>query len=191
MQNPGLEAFEKGRGNKDGFRGPDAALPTECFYILGYLLELIIKIWRFEKKFIKSWRIWFSFFMKNPLCRSKSYFSGRNLAKIRQSKKHWNLAGVWHYVIAAGETAKDVISVNARWEVAREVGSRRSRRRRCTVNKTLSIMEVSKKVPKKMLGDIGRLCFILLFPRFLSSFVKCCNQTSFVADGFLFSSHFS
>jgi hypothetical protein len=28
--------------------------------------------------------------MKNPLNSSKSYFSGRNLAKTRQEKKHWH-----------------------------------------------------------------------------------------------------
>jgi hypothetical protein len=47
---------------------------TESLYILGYILELIIEIWR----------IWVIFSMKNPLHRSKSYFSGRILAKIRQ-----------------------------------------------------------------------------------------------------------
>jgi len=35
----------------------------ESFYILGYLLELIIKIWRFGKKFVfEIWRIWAIFF---------------------------------------------------------------------------------------------------------------------------------
>jgi len=60
---------------------------TESFYILGYLLELIKKIWRFENENSKYGEFG-SFFSngKNPLYMSKSYlFSpGRNLAKIRQ-----------------------------------------------------------------------------------------------------------
>jgi len=43
----------------------------ESFYILGYLLELIMKIWQFgkkKKKKIKIWQIWvISFSMKTPL----------------------------------------------------------------------------------------------------------------------------
>jgi hypothetical protein len=58
------------------------------------------------------------------LCRSNYYFSGRNLAKIRQSKKHWNLTGLWHHMIAAAKTAKDVISVNASWVKLLQLGSR-------------------------------------------------------------------
>jgi hypothetical protein len=76
-----------------------------------------------NEKFFKSWRIWASFFMKNPVCWSESYFSGQNLAKIRQSKKHWNLTGLWHHIIAAANTAKDVISVNARWVKLLQLGS--------------------------------------------------------------------
>jgi hypothetical protein len=38
-------------------------------YILGYLLELIIKIWQFgRKKFFKIWRIWAIFFPWEILC---------------------------------------------------------------------------------------------------------------------------
>jgi hypothetical protein len=37
---------------------------TEFFYVLGYLLELIIKIWRFlELFFFKIWQIWGYFFL--------------------------------------------------------------------------------------------------------------------------------
>jgi hypothetical protein len=39
--------------------------------------------------FFKIWWIWVIFFMKNPLYRSKSYFSDQNVAKIRQWKKHY------------------------------------------------------------------------------------------------------
>jgi hypothetical protein len=49
--------------------------------ILGYLLELIIKIWRFGKKIFEIWRFWTIVFMKKPLNSLKSYSSGRNLAK--------------------------------------------------------------------------------------------------------------
>jgi hypothetical protein len=72
-QNPGLEAFEKGRGNKDGLRGPDAALPTESFYILGYLLELIIKIWRFEKKILQNLANLGQFFHEKILCAGRNH----------------------------------------------------------------------------------------------------------------------
>ncbi len=59
---------------------------TESFYILGYLLELIIEIRQFG--FYYFWNLanlshFFS--MKNPLYRSKPYFSGGNLPK--QKKK--------------------------------------------------------------------------------------------------------
>jgi hypothetical protein len=51
------------------------------FYILGYLLELIIKNWQLgrKKKSSKSGKFAFFFPLKNPLYRSKSYFPGRNL----------------------------------------------------------------------------------------------------------------
>jgi hypothetical protein len=61
--------------------------------ILGYLLELIIKIWRFGLFFyyfyFEIWRIW-SFFlsMKNPLYRLKSYFSGQNLTELLNIYKY-------------------------------------------------------------------------------------------------------
>jgi hypothetical protein len=57
---------------------------TEYFYILGYQMELIRKVWLFGKKknSFKIWRIWVFFFpLKNPLYRSKLYFSGQNLAE--------------------------------------------------------------------------------------------------------------
>jgi len=58
------------------------------FYILSYLLELSIKIWRLGIFGSKSKLGLFFLLMKNPLAyRSKSYFSGRNLAKTRQQKK--------------------------------------------------------------------------------------------------------
>jgi hypothetical protein len=58
------------------------------FYILGYLLEFIIKIWRSGKK-NKNYSGEFEpfFFMENPFNRSKSYFSGQNLAKFRPPAK--------------------------------------------------------------------------------------------------------
>ncbi len=34
--------------------------------MFGYLLELIIKLWRLVKKNFEIWRIWVIFFMKNP-----------------------------------------------------------------------------------------------------------------------------
>jgi hypothetical protein len=58
----------------------------ESFYILGYLPELIIKIWRFTKTFVEIWRIWATISLGNPLYRWKSYFWGRNLAKFRHIK---------------------------------------------------------------------------------------------------------
>jgi hypothetical protein len=62
---------------------------SESFYILGYLLELIIKSVNFKNFFFgEIWRIWAIFSMENPLPGPKAYFSGRNLAKFRQ-KKHW------------------------------------------------------------------------------------------------------
>jgi hypothetical protein len=46
-------------------------------------VELIIKIWRLGKNLpFEIWRIWVIFSVKNPLFRSKSYISPRNLAKI-------------------------------------------------------------------------------------------------------------
>ncbi len=59
---------------------------TESFFILGYLLELIIKIWRFGKTLFEIWRIWVFFFTKYPLCRSKSFFSGENFAKFTSKR---------------------------------------------------------------------------------------------------------
>jgi len=52
-------------------------------------LELIINInGNLEKnKFFEIWRILAIFSMENPLYRSKSYFSGRNLARFRQKGK--------------------------------------------------------------------------------------------------------
>jgi len=51
--------------------------------ILGYILELIMEIWRFENlKSGKNWQVWAKIFHeKNRLCRLKSYFSSPNLAK--------------------------------------------------------------------------------------------------------------
>jgi hypothetical protein len=48
----------------------------ESFFIIGYLLELIIKIWRFGKKKSSKSGEFLSFFsMKNPLFRLESYYS--------------------------------------------------------------------------------------------------------------------
>ncbi len=74
---------------------------TGSFYILGYLLELIIKIWWFEKFFFGNLAMG-HFLMENPLHRLKSYFSGRNLTKFwknKMNRKHWGLevAGRTHH----------------------------------------------------------------------------------------------
>jgi hypothetical protein len=57
-------------------------------YILGYLLKLIIKIWRFGFFFQSFVNLGHFFHGKNPMYRSKSYFSGQNLAKFRPQKTH-------------------------------------------------------------------------------------------------------
>jgi hypothetical protein len=51
---------------------------TGSFYILGYLLELIIKIWQFGDFFLKKISGEFGpiFSIENPLYRWKLYFSG-------------------------------------------------------------------------------------------------------------------
>jgi len=50
---------------------------TKSFYILGCLLELIIKMWRFGVFFLQNLaNLGFFFAMKDPLYRLKSYFSG-------------------------------------------------------------------------------------------------------------------
>jgi hypothetical protein len=43
-----------------------------------------LAIWK--NKSFKIWRIWAIFFIKNPLYRLKSYFSGQSLAKFRPIK---------------------------------------------------------------------------------------------------------
>jgi hypothetical protein len=48
----------------------------ESLYILGYLLELIIKIWQFEFSSSNSGKFGPIFQKKNPLYNLKSYFSG-------------------------------------------------------------------------------------------------------------------
>jgi hypothetical protein len=58
---------------------------TESFYILGHLLELIIKIWQCFlefKKSSKSGKFLVISFMKNPLSKSKSYFFSSRFGKI-------------------------------------------------------------------------------------------------------------
>jgi len=62
------------------------------FYILGYLLELIIKSGDLETFFFffffKIWQIWVIFFSwKILLYRSKSYLSGQNLAKFHKKEE--------------------------------------------------------------------------------------------------------
>jgi hypothetical protein len=88
------------------------------FFILGYLVELIIKIWWSATFLLEIWRIWVMFLVKNPLYRSKSYFSGRNLTVFRPKKTHWStslislarifkikiwrlLKQIWHVVISS------------------------------------------------------------------------------------------
>ncbi len=58
------------------------------FYILGYLLELIIKIWHIGKQIFQNLvnfpkKLANLFSMENPWDGSKSYLSGQNLAKFR------------------------------------------------------------------------------------------------------------
>ncbi len=66
---------------------------TGSFYILGYILELIIKIWWSGNLFFKkkSGKFWPFFSMENPLSSSKSYFSGQNFAKVHPEKKKRNI----------------------------------------------------------------------------------------------------
>jgi hypothetical protein len=53
-------------------------------YILGYLLELIIEIWRLGFYYFFNLANLSHFFsMKNPFYSSKPYFSGGNLPKKR------------------------------------------------------------------------------------------------------------
>jgi hypothetical protein len=61
---------------------------SESFYILGYLLELIIKIWQFGNTILPNLaNLGGSFFsMKCPSNRSKTHFSGQNLAKVCPQK---------------------------------------------------------------------------------------------------------
>ncbi len=54
------------------------------FYFLGYLLELSTKLWWFRNLFFWNLENLGLFSMENPLYWSKSYFSGRNLAKFQK-----------------------------------------------------------------------------------------------------------
>jgi hypothetical protein len=57
-------------------------LKKKPFYILGYLLELIIKVWQLGIFFPHNLANFGSFFsMENPLNKLKSYFWSENLAK--------------------------------------------------------------------------------------------------------------
>jgi len=59
---------------------------SESFYILTGTYHKNLAIWK--PLFSKIWKIWAIFFpTENPLYRSKSYFSGQNLAKLRLLKK--------------------------------------------------------------------------------------------------------
>jgi hypothetical protein len=54
-------------------------LKKKSFYFLGYLLEIIKKKsgdLEFFIFYLEMWQIWAIFSIKNPLYRSKSYFSG-------------------------------------------------------------------------------------------------------------------
>ncbi len=69
-----------------------------------------LAIWNFF--FFKIWRSWvFSFSMRNPLHRLKPYFSGRNLAKIRQQKKEMRL----HSQIQARNIAINMLWTMKKW----------------------------------------------------------------------------
>ncbi len=68
---------------------------TESFYILGCLLELIIKIWWFGKNSFEIWRIWAIFSTEYPSYRLKSYFPGWNLVKLHPKKNHCVCNGYW------------------------------------------------------------------------------------------------
>jgi hypothetical protein len=81
---------------------------TKSFYFLGYLLELIIKIWRIggqkkkKKKTFKVWRIWVIFSTKNPLYRLQSYFSGpvqKTLWGPLLRTLHWEQIGNSHVIV--------------------------------------------------------------------------------------------
>jgi hypothetical protein len=61
----------------------------KSFYIFGYLLEFIMKIWLFGLFIFQYLANLGHFLMQNTLYRSKSYFLGQNLAKIHQQKKHY------------------------------------------------------------------------------------------------------
>ncbi len=61
----------------------------ESFYNLGYLLELIIKIWWTWIFFFWNLSNLGYFPMENPLYRLRSHFSGRNLAKLFQTGFHF------------------------------------------------------------------------------------------------------
>jgi len=50
-------------------------------FLATHLLEVILRLAIGNFLHLKSAK--FGPFMKNPLCKSKSYFSGQNLAKIR------------------------------------------------------------------------------------------------------------
>jgi hypothetical protein len=62
-----------------------------CFYILGYQLKLIIKIWQLGFYFSSEpGEFGPIFFFEKSFCivgRWKSDFSGQNLAKFRQKRK--------------------------------------------------------------------------------------------------------
>jgi len=61
---------------------------TGSFYVLGYLLELSIKIWRSGIfLFLKSGELG-PFFPWKILYRLKSYFTGQNLTKFPPSPPH-------------------------------------------------------------------------------------------------------
>jgi hypothetical protein len=53
-----------------------------------------------KKKFFEIWQFWVIFSLKNPFYWLESYFSGRNLTKIRQWKKCWFRAlGNYHGIM--------------------------------------------------------------------------------------------
>jgi hypothetical protein len=79
-----------------------AKIKINSFYILGYLLELMIKIWWFGILFYFFWNVanlgfffFFLFSMKNILYRLKSYLSSQKLAKnnslVKESRSEFVL----------------------------------------------------------------------------------------------------
>ncbi len=82
-----VESYPKSQS----FFGYNLCVKTESLYFLGYLLELITKIWRFGNFFFSKSSKFGPFFSSKILSyRLKSYFSGQNLTKFHTGKKKKN-----------------------------------------------------------------------------------------------------